>query len=179
MVFFAGLLTSDSAMQVIMPLLIYNAFKTDLNLGIITSVTNLLVMILSFLYLKIPRINRNRWFLVLFAIVPVVGLGAYLAVTNEMTLVLYYVCFTLVAELMQLINHIKFYNVAGLTAVKWGNTAEYWSILEVIQGVGRVLGFVALFFASMFGGMAGITVVFAALTCLFLPYFWVYWRVKA
>ena len=149
--FLRGLTTSDSAMQVMMTLLIFNSFQTDLNLGIVTSVSNLCLIVLSFLYLRGRRWQGRKWVLLSFAAVPLVSLVGFLAFSNDLTLVLYYFLYSLASGMVQLLMTIRIYNTANRPAVRRGNAAEYWSFYELIQGVGRVLSFGLLLAAGMLG----------------------------
>lgn len=174
---FRGMTVSDSAMQVLMPLLIFNSFKTDLNLGIVSSITNLLLILVSFLYLKGRHLRGNKWVLSGFALVPLVGMLAYLLFTNDMTLVAYYICYNLAVGILQLVTTIKIYNVAGLPVVKRGLRAEYWSIRELFQAFGKVGSFVLLLAAGLVGGW-WMYVVLAGLTLMLWPLTWAIRRVQ-
>ena len=149
--FFTGLAVSDSAMQIMMTMLIFNSFRTDLNLGIITSVTNLIFILVSFLYLKSRRLRGSKWLLTSFATIPLVALVFYLIFTNDLTTIIYYVCYELIIGLLKLLSLIKSYNSSTEHIVQRGNLAEYWSIREVAQGLGRVLSFVLLLAAGLLG----------------------------
>ena len=50
--FFIGMNVSDGALEVLMTILIFNSFKTNFNLGIITSITTLLSILCVHLYGK-------------------------------------------------------------------------------------------------------------------------------
>ena len=151
MSFVRGMTTSDSAMQVMMTLLIFNSFETDLNLGIISSVSNLFLVILSYFYLHSPKLRDNRFVLLSFAIVPLIGLILFLSFTSDLTLVIYYLFYNLSAGIIQMLITIKIYNVSTHSTVRRGNTAEFWSMYEFSQGCGRVLSFGLLLLAGALG----------------------------
>ena len=149
--FLRGMTTSDSAMQVMMTLLIFNSFKTDLNLGIISSASNFFLVALSFFYLRSKKMRDNRIVLLCLALVPLIGLLFFLVFTNDLTLVIYYLFYNIAAGIIQILISIKVYNVSAHSAVKRSNSAEYWSYYELLQGCGRVLSFALLLWAGLSG----------------------------
>ena len=58
--FFIGMNVSDGALEVLMTILIFNSFKTNMNLGIITSITTILSIIFVHIYGKISKITGNE-----------------------------------------------------------------------------------------------------------------------
>ena len=175
--FFRGMTTSDSAMQVMTTLLIYNSFQTDLNLGIITSVTNLLLIPLSFLYLKNRRLKNSRLLLASFALIPLGTLVLFLAFQNDLTLVLYCLCYNLAVGILQLIATIRIYNASTRPAVKRGNQAEYWSTYELFQGIGRALSFGLLLAAGLMGQF-WLYGLYLVLSLILVPLTYYLWKIK-
>ena len=53
--FFLGTNISSGALQILITILIINSFKTDINLGIITSISTILSIIAIFIYGKIYK----------------------------------------------------------------------------------------------------------------------------
>lgn len=175
--FWRGMTTSDSAMQVMTTLLIYNSFQTDLNLGIITSVTNLLLIPLSFLYLKNRRMKNSRLLLASFALIPLFTLGLFLLFQSDLTLVVYCLCYNLAVGILQLIATIRIYNASNRPSVKRGNQAEYWSAYELFQGGGRTLSFVLLLVAGLLG-QSCLYGLYVVLSLILVPLTYYLWKIR-
>ena len=71
--FFIGMNVSDGALEILMTILIFNSFKTNLNLGIITSTTTILSMIAVNLYGKIYKNKDDRKLILISSIIPVLS----------------------------------------------------------------------------------------------------------
>ena len=71
--FFIGMNISDGALVTLMTILIFNSFKTNLNLGIITSITTILSIIFVHLYGKIYKNKDDKNIIIISSIIPVLS----------------------------------------------------------------------------------------------------------
>ena len=171
--FFRGLTISDSVLQVILTILVFNSFKTDLNLGIISSISTGLLILISYLYLNKVRDKNNKFILYSFVIIPIVSLFLLVCFTNDITLIIYYLCYNGFVGVLLLISTIKIYNASNLRIVRNGNLVEYWSIREAFQGMGRVVGYLLLLIVGVLGGVSYLyyLMIIITLSIFLLAYF--------
>ena len=74
-------------------ILIFNVFKTDMNLGIITSISTILSMCAIKLYEKIFKNKSDKKILILSSIIPVISVLLMLFNTNNITIIIYSFCY--------------------------------------------------------------------------------------
>ena len=87
--FLIGFSVSDGALGTLITILIFNAFKTDMNLGIITSISTILSMGAIKLYEKNFKNKSDKKILIFSSIIPVISVLALLFSTNNITIIIY------------------------------------------------------------------------------------------
>ena len=136
--FVRGLNISDSVLQVILTILIFNSFNTDFNVGIISSLSYVLVIVLEYLYVNKVKDKNNKLLLYSFSLIPIISLFLLSCYTNNFTLILYYFCYNGLVNVLLFLSTIKIFNVSNCREVRDDNLMEYWSIREFLLNMGRV-----------------------------------------
>ena len=107
--YLTGISVNNSALATIATILIYNAFQTDLNLGIITSISYILQLIVIYLYGKRYKEKSDKNIIILLSIIPMITLGMFLLYPNAVTVIIYNLYFTIFVNLIGIIRSVRLY----------------------------------------------------------------------
>lgn len=162
--FFIGMNVSDGALEILMTILIFNSFKTDMNLGIITSITTILSMIFVNIYGKIYKKRNDKNIITISSILPVVSVFALLLWKNNVTVIVYNVCYVIFTSLLTLTREIRLFNLSDSYIVSKENQSEFFAIREGILNCGRIFGYLILLFAGLSGSQLVLNIVMILLT---------------
>ncbi len=142
--FFKGMSISDGALKILITLLIINAFKTDLNLGIFSSISSLLTIIFQYIYTKYYKNRNDKNVIVVCAVIPVVSLILLLILNNNISLCLYYFCYSSLVGVLNFIIDIRLFNLSNIPLIKNDNQMEFWSLREFVLNSGRIISYILL-----------------------------------
>lgn len=141
--YISGFTLSSGALITINTILVYNAFNSDFNLGILTSIVSILQIIFAILYKKYFE-NKNEKKLILFlSIIPNLSLILFILFNSNTTIVIYYLCYNVLINLLSMIHTIKLFNILNID-VLIKDQIEFLSIREVFLNLGRISGFLLL-----------------------------------
>ena len=170
--YFRGMTVSWGALEVVVVVLIFNAFKTDLNLGILSSISSVLMIILQYIYTKKYKDKNDKLVILLCSLIPVISLVFFLKFKSDITVVLYYFCYTAFINVLNLIVSIRLYTLANTKIVKEENEMEFWSIRELILNLGRITSYCLLFVLSKIGVVfLNYLLIFLTLSIVLMAYY--------
>ena len=149
--FYKGMNMGDSGLDILMVVLIMGAFKSDFGLGLITSVSSVLVIVVQFLYTKAFNKKHDKQLILLSAIIPLIALGVMLLWKNDLTLIIYYFSYMIMINLLALIFDVRLFNISNCKLIKENHFLEFWSIRELTLNLGRIIGFSLLLIAGYLG----------------------------
>lgn len=162
--FFIGMNVSDGALEILMTILILNSFKTDMNLGIITSITTVLSMICVHLYGKIYKKRDDKGLIIVSSILSVIAVFILLIWRNNITIIIYNICYVIFTSLLTLTRKIRLFNISDSHIVDKNNQCEFFSLREGILNIGRVMGYTMLLLAGLTGSQIVLSIVMVLLT---------------
>ena len=162
--FFVGMNVSDGALEVLITILIFNSFKTDMNLGIITSITTILSIIAVHLYGKIYKKRNDKKLIIVSSILPVIAVLILLVWRNNITLIIYNVCYVVFTAILTLTREIRLFNISDSSIVDRNNQCEFFAVREGILNAGRVVGNIMLLFAALTGNQLMLNIILILLT---------------
>ena len=162
--FLIGMNVSDGALESLMTILIFNSFKTAMNLGIITSITTILSMISVKLYGKIYKKKDDKNLIIISSIFPVIAVLILLIWRNNVTIIIYNVCYVVFTSLLTLTREIRLFNISDSHIVDKNNQCEFFALREGILNIGRVVGYVMLLLAGLTGNTVILSIVMFLLT---------------
>lgn len=162
--FFIGMNVSDGALEILMTILIFNSFKTNFNLGIITSITTILSMIFVYLYGKIYKNKEDKKVILISSIIPVLSVLLLLIWRNNITIIIYNICYVIFTSLLTLTREIRLFNISDSYIVDNNNQSEFFAIREGILNCGRIVGYLMLLFAGISGSLLVLNIVMVILT---------------
>lgn len=139
--FLIGLTASDGALNILTTILIFTSFKTDLNLGIITSVATILKIIYIKLYQhKLKGKNDNK-IVIISSVIPALSLLLLLFFKTNFTVVIYNICFTVFAGLISMVSEIRLVNISNSNLVDEDTQIEFLAFKELVLNLGRIASF--------------------------------------
>lgn len=162
--FFIGMNVSDGALEVLMTILIFNSFKTNMNLGIITSITTVLSMIFIHIYGKLYKNKDDKKMIIISSILPVISVFILLVWKNNITIIIYNVCYVIFTALLTLTREIRLFNLSDSYIVDRNNQSEFFAIREAVLNCGRVFGYLMLLVAGLSGSQLTLNIVMVLLT---------------
>lgn len=162
--FLIGMNVSDGALEILMTILIFDSFKTNMNLGIITSITTILSIIFVHIYGKVYKNKDDKIIITISSILPVISVLVLLMWKNNITIIIYNVCYVIFTSLLTLTREIRLFNLADSYIVDKNNQIEFFAIREGILNCGRIFGYLMLLFAGLSGNQLILNIVMVLLT---------------
>lgn len=162
--FFVGMNTSDGALKILMTILIFNSFKTDMNLGIITSIISILAIIVLQIYEKVYKNRNDSKLLAISSILPVISVLVLLVWRNNITVIIYNIVFVIFTKILSVARQVRLYNLADSDIVDKNSQCEFFAVREVILNLGRITGYTLLLIAGLTGNEMILNVVMVILT---------------
>lgn len=147
--FFIGMNICNGALETVMVILILNFFKTNINLGIITSIATLLSILVVKVYGLIYNKRDDKKVIIISSIIPVISLIIFLILKTNTTVIIYKFSYVIFAEILSLVRKIKIFNLSNSKIVNKSNQCEFNAIREVTLNVGRVTGYTLLLLAGL------------------------------
>lgn len=162
--FFIGMNVSGGALEILMTILIFNSFKTNMNLGIITSIVTALSIIFVHSYGKLYKNRDDKRIIIISSVLPVISVLALLFWRNNFTIIIYNVCYVIFTHLLSLTREIRLFNISDSYIVDKDNQSEFFAIREGILNLGRIAGYLLLLFAGISDNQVVLNVVMVMLT---------------
>ena len=170
--YFKGMNVSSGALEIVVVVLIFNAFRTDLNLGILSSISSIFMLVLQYIYTKKFKNRNDKLMILLYSIIPVISLILFLNFTNNITVVLYYFCYTAFVNVLNFIISIRLYNLSNIKTIREENEMEFWSIRELVLNLGRITSYILLFIIAKIGiEYLNYLLISLTLTIIFMAYY--------
>lgn len=162
--FFIGMNICNGALETVMVILILNSFKTNINLGIITSIATLLSILVVKIYGLIYNKRDDKKIIIISSIIPVISLIIFLILKTNTTVIIYKFSYVIFAEILSLVRKIKIFNLSNSKIVNKSNQCEFNAIREVTLNVGRVTGYTLLLLAGLTQSAVVLNIVTIILT---------------
>ena len=162
--FFIGMNVSDGALEILMTILIFNSFKTNLNLGIITSITTILSIIFVRLYGSIYKNKDDKNMIMISSIIPTLSVLLLLVWRNNITIIIYNICYVIFTSLLTLTREIRLFNISDSYIIDKNKQCKFFAIREGILNCGRITGYLMLLIAGISGNELILNIVMVILT---------------
>lgn len=161
-----GLCISNSSLSVILTVLVYSVLQTDFYLGIITSLTSILQMIVIYLYNKKGKQNSGKNIILITSIIPIISLIILLIYNCNITIILFNVLSQIATGLLTVIRTVQVYNTANQELITVDEQCEFWAMRETSINFGRVTSYILLLIVSIFFGIIGLNILMILLTAI-------------
>lgn len=163
--FLIGFSVSDGALGTLITILIFNAFKTNMNLGIISSISTVLSMIAIKLYGKYSKNKSDKKALLISSIIPVISVFIVLVNTNNITIIIYSFCYEIfVNGILSLSRIIRLFNMSDSSIIQKDDQSEFFSLREGILNLGRIVSYTILLIAGVSANAVALNLVLIILT---------------
>ncbi len=129
-------------------------FKTDLNLGILTTVFSLFSIISSWLLGRYVRIHNYAHVLKVCLFMIICGMTLFIYKTNPVTFLLYNFIYATAVVLLEQICTFNMYRLSNSKCVTSNHRVEYLVFRECALFIGRWVSCVTLLYIGVFGGYA-------------------------
>lgn len=149
--FLSGMNLNGALSGILITILIFNAFKTDMNLGIFSSLSSLLSIAMQYVYSKYLAHKDDRLTIGICALVPVLSLLLLLIMNNNLSLIIYYFCYSGFVSVLSLTINIRLNNISHGKVISNNLQTEFWSIREFILGLGRMFSFALVLLVGLVG----------------------------
>ncbi len=147
--FFIGMNVSDGALEVLITILIFNSFKTNINLGIITTIATILSMICVKVYGKIYSKKNDKHIIIISGILPVISVFVLMLWQNNYTIIIYNFCYVIFTSILTLTREIRLFNISDSYIIDKNNQCEFFALREGILNLGRIFGYILLLIAGL------------------------------
>jgi len=140
----------NGALGTLMTILIFNSFKTNMNLGIINSITALFTVLIIKIYGRKYKGNDDKKIILLSSIIPLISLIILLLLKSNITVIMYNLCYSIFTNILLLTRDIRLYNVTNSNMVGKEDRTEFFAIREFVLNLGRVTSYGLLLIAGIF-----------------------------
>lgn len=167
-----GFSTSGALGTVITMYTVY-MFKTDMNLGIFTTVFSCFSIVAAYLFGRFC--SKKMFSRILFAasMAALLSLTLFICNTVEWTFLIYNFVYVTGISLMEQITEINMYNLSNSKCVTRDHKTEYFVFRETALAIGRLTGFLILIYVGVFLGYEYLRYYLALLTvAILLVGFW-------
>lgn len=167
-----GFSTSGALGTVITMYTVY-MFKTDMNLGIFTTIFSCFSIVTSYLFGRFCKKKMFSKILFSAALASLLSLVLFICNTVEWTFLIYNFVYVTAISLMEQITEINMYNLSNSKCVTKDHKTEYFVFRESALGIGRLTAFLILIYVGVFGGYEYLRYYLAVLTiAILLVGFW-------
>ena len=148
--FFNGFTFSSSALESVITIFVMLSFKTNLNLGIFTSVFTIINFIIA---LNLSKIKNKDVFpkIMLVSVVLIVSSIIYFILsTSTYSLITYNLTYNIAYVVISIITYVStFSTVNSVKEIKKAYQLEHFSVREFFLCLGRIMSFSFLFIVSL------------------------------
>lgn len=163
--FLIGFSVSDGALGTLITILIFNAFKTNMNLGIISSISTVLSIIAIKLYGKYYKNKSDKKILLISSIIPVISVFIVLMNTSNITIIIYSFCYEIfVNGILSLSRMVRLFNISDSSIIQKEDQSEFFSLREGILNFGRIVSYTILLIAGISDNTMALNIVLIILT---------------
>lgn len=166
--YFIGLTASDGALNILTTVLIFTSFKTDLNLGIITSFATILKILYINYYQKKYKAKNDKKIILLSSFIPALSLILLLLFKANITVVIYNICFTVFAGLITMISEIRLNNISNSTFVDDDTQIEFLAFKELVLNLGRITSYFLVLIITLLNIRNSLEILLILLTILMI-----------
>ena len=161
-----GLSIGSGALNVTITLYVIHIFKTNLNLGIFTSVFAFFTILLNVLFGRYVKRSHFPTILVVSMIFTTAGSVFFVANPADYSLIFYNFCFATAVQLLNSIVDVNLFNISNNSCIKDTCRIEYFVAREIFLNLGRVTSFILLFSLAVWANFEFIKYLLLFLTLM-------------
>lgn len=142
--------TVDGALTTLITVYATYLFKTDFNLGILSSIFYVVSIVLSFLFGKICKSHYFVKILLLSGALSILSILTFIIVPSMASFVFYNFCFTVAVAFVRIIEDINIIKISYLPHIA-PRRVEYFTMREFILCLGRFFGYGIVILVGILG----------------------------
>ncbi len=142
-------MTIEGTLKTIITLYIIYLFKTDFNLGLISSLFYGITIVLSFIFGRKCDYRHFVKILMITALFVVFSLIIFILKPAQATFIIYNLGFVVAMQFLLIIADISMFNISNLPEIK-SIKNEYFVVRELFLNLGRLVSYVILLIACMY-----------------------------
>ncbi len=127
-------------------------FKTDMNLGIFTTIFSAVSIATAFLFGRFAKKSAFSTLLLISTIMALLGVGIFTIYTNPITFLIYNFVNVTAIWIIGTIGDVNMYNLSKSRCITCDHKTEYFAFRETALGIGRAISFLALMMVGAVGG---------------------------
>lgn len=139
-----GFTVSDGAIKSLVTVFIIMMFKTNLNLGIFTSIFSLITLILSYIFAHKGRRKYFKLYSFISSFFLMASIIIFVLIPNKISFILYSLFFTVGVSIIEMINSINTFDSANIKDIKRNYQIEYLGVRESFLCFGRIISNIIL-----------------------------------
>ncbi|MDR1826376.1 MAG: hypothetical protein LBQ49_01645 [Rickettsiales bacterium] len=143
---------SLSALGTVVVMYTVYMFRTDLNLGIFTTVFALVSIIKAYLFGRFAKRHMFKNLLLWSTLTGTIALLAFAAYSSQTTFLAYNFINATAIGILDIIIETQMYNLSKSRCVTKDHKTEYFLFRETALAIGRLSGFAILMMVGIFGG---------------------------
>lgn len=167
--FFNGFIFS--VLDVLVVLYIVYIFKTNMNLGILTSVFAIILTLTNFIFGKFCR-HMSACSLIVCGLLGLASSAYFVYDVSKFSFIVYNIVFNSAVQFIRLVITCLVFRVSQQKLIASSYRTEYLAVREIMLGCGRCLGFVLVIMTALTGNadMVKYFILLPSLMIVFLSY---------
>ncbi|MCL1785775.1 MAG: hypothetical protein FWG39_01320 [Alphaproteobacteria bacterium] len=142
----------DGALGTIVIMYTVYMFKTDLNLGIFTTIFSIFAIGTAFLFGRFGRKSAFSRLMFASTLAALCSLALFVTYTSEITFLIYNFVYVTAIAVMDIIAETNMYCLSKSKCVTKNHKVEYFLFRESALNAGRTVAYTSLFLVGIFGG---------------------------
>jgi hypothetical protein len=138
--------------DILIVLYIIYMFKTNLNLGIFTSIFAISAVTIDYILGKYCNFTSFKKILFFSSLMVVIATSYFVFNTTKLSFILYNLIFASAGEALRTITEINMYKISQDKSIIVHYRAEYIALREFVLNFGRIIGFGVIILISLIGG---------------------------
>ncbi|MDR1694014.1 MAG: MFS transporter [Lactobacillaceae bacterium] len=159
-------ITINGTLPIALVLYVVYVFKTNLNLGILTSIFTFCAVVMNFIFGRFATRKSFPKLLTVSGSLAILSSFVFIFFTTKTSFILYNFCYITAVQLLLSITDINLFNVSNDKHIKNKFKIEYFAVRETFLNMGRISGFILLFFIGIINNLEYIKYLMAFLTIL-------------
>lgn len=137
-------ITIEGGLLTLITLYTVYLFKTDFNLGLISSIFGGFIIVFNFIFGRYCKYKYFANILLVTGMLVISSVIIFIFFPNRTNFIFYNFCFTVVSQFMRMICDINIFNVSNMPEIKQYKN-EYFIVREIFLNIGRLVSFGMLF----------------------------------
>ena len=142
-------ITFNGVLEIVISLLIMYEVKTELNLGLWSSIFSICMIIGMFIFAKKYNKKRPKQILLICSLSIIISFILMMCSINMITIIIYNIAYYTFMKMLYTITEINLFDYSNKPPFEKELNTEYFIFREIYLNIGRVFGYVILLFVGL------------------------------